>query len=70
MLDDDWAGTTAFHWLAFPEPPGHPNTPTGYESQHDVNVEGVRYRVLISETALTIGTTLETLTWTTVTVGE
>ena len=68
--DDDWAGTTAYHWLAFPEPPGHPNTPTGYESQHDVSVTGVRYRVLISETALTIGTTLETLTWTTVTVGE
>ena len=62
--DADWVGTTAYHWLAFPAPPGHPSTPSGYESQHDVNVSGVRYRVLISETALPIVAQLMTLTWT------
>ena len=62
--DAEWVGTTAYHWLAFPAPPGHPSTPSGYESQHDVNVSGVRYRVLISETALPIVAQLMTLTWT------
>ena len=62
--DADWVGTTAYHWLAFPAPPGHPSTPSGYESQHAVNLNGQRYEVLISETALTIGTTLESLSWT------
>ena len=62
--DADWVGTTAFRWLAFPAPPGHPDTPDGYETQHDVNVSGVRYRVLISETALPIVAQLMTLTWT------
>ena len=62
--DADWVGSTAYHWLAFPAPPGHPNTPSGYESQHDVNVSGVRYRVLISEMALTIAAQLTTLSWT------
>ena len=68
--DTDWAGTTAYHWLAFPAPLGHPNIPTGYETQHAVNLNGQRYEVLISEVALTIGTALETLTWSTVTAGD
>ena len=61
--DADWVGTTAYHWLAFPEPPGHPNTPTSYESQHGVSVEGVRYTVLISEAPLAIAAELMTVTW-------
>ena len=64
--DADWVGTMAYRWLAFPAPPGHPNTPDGFETQHAVNLNGQRYEVLISETALIIAAELQTLSWTTV----
>ena len=64
--DDDWTGTVGYRWLAFPVPPGHPDEPAGFETQHAVSVAGVQYRVLISQEALTIAAELMTLNWSTV----
>ena len=63
--DDDWQGSTAYHAIAVPSPPGSPDLPAGYESQHSVELSGVRYEVLIGQAASTIGTELMTLTWST-----
>ena len=61
--DDDWQGSTAYHAIAMPSPPGSPDIPSGYETQHSVELEGVRYEVLISQNALTIEAVLMRLIW-------
>ena len=63
--DDDWPGSTAYHAIVMPFPPRSPDTPAGYESQHSVELSSARYEVLIGQGPHTIGTELESLTWST-----